>query len=781
MKLWPGKPLALLCVLALALASTLAWIVYRPFSWERSPEPPDAQSRDSQARRSQVEAREQQADRTVWAKEILAENCGRTLEALWDDVNASSNKLERLAAFPFKEIILPDWDSVRHLPHGIEAREGRGPGPTCSAAQWRERLEQFIRAGWQLDNLEFRQNRFDTNARGQPRQSHFYFAARLTQPAASQRAIVQGDLVVDWAPNASSKEPPGIGLLDASHLEAKSRVGAPFFNRILSETISPRDKTGIIDPLIVYDLDGDGLPEIILAARNLVYHRQGSAGPYVAGNLCRFPIDFLSIALVADFDGDGLADLLCANGRGLFLFKGSSQGTFDEPARLVWAAAPPLKNAMVMTCGDIEQNGRLDVFLGQYRVPTLGQILRPHYYDANDGFPCFLLRNDGHGNFADITGSAGLAAKRWRRIYSAAFVDLDGDGRLDLSVVSDFAGLDLYRNLGQGRFADVTSRWVAEPHAFGMAQAFADFNADGCLDLLLIGMPSPTVDRLEHLGLYRGYSAEDNVRRPAMVYGNRLLIAQTNGGFAQTGLSDSIARSGWSWGCSAFDFDNDGFPDVYIANGLESRQSVKEYEPEFWLHNLFFDESVDDVSATHYLIGKVNETRGRGWSYGGYEKNRLFLNRNGESFFDIGHLAGVALEQDCRNAVSADLDGDGKMDLVVTSFEVWPQVKQTLQAFENRCPDGGHWIGFRFRERAGGRSAIGVKIRLRYAGRVAVRQVVTGDSHRSEHPPTSHFGLGAVSQVDSAEVIWSDGQTMLLPHPAADQYHEVDLSGQRVR
>src|SRR2546427_8651179 len=118
---------------------------------------------------------------------------------------------------------------------------------------------------------------------------------------------------------------------------------------------------------------------------------------------------------------------------------------------------------MVLTCGDIDHDGDLDLFLGQYRVPTLGQALKPFYYDANDGYPAHLLLNDGHGNFTDAT-NGGFEAKRWRRTYSASFVDLNEDGDLDLLVVSDFAGMDLYRNNGHGQFTDVTREWIIEPH-----------------------------------------------------------------------------------------------------------------------------------------------------------------------------------------------------------------------------------------------------------------------------------------------------------------------------
>src|SRR5256885_12004139 len=95
-------------------------------------------------------------------------------------------------------------------------------------------------------------------------------------------------------------------------------------------------------------------------------------------------------------------------------------------------------------------------------------LFRSYYYDANDGFPAYLLRNDGQGNFTDATEASGLGKKRWRRIYSASLVDLDSDGHPDLLTVSDFAGLDLYRNDGHGHFEDVTEKWVSDGHGFGM-------------------------------------------------------------------------------------------------------------------------------------------------------------------------------------------------------------------------------------------------------------------------------------------------------------------------
>jgi hypothetical protein len=722
------------------------------------------------ARLARLEARERNIDETAWAKEMQAQECGRIIESLWDSINAATNKFAVVASFPLGEMVLGKWGPPRELPHGIELREPAGAGPVLSGTDWRGLVAGFQRGGWELAQTEFRHVRFDTDDAGQARRSHFYFSAHLIDVAHTNRAIVEGDLVVDWAPRRTGGGAPAVERVDASGLTLKTRRGEPPFRPVLTETIAPPDKSEYIDPLIVYDLDGDGYPEIILAAKNLVFRRRGG-DHYESEPLCRYAPGLITSAVVADFDGDGSADFLCAKPEGLLLFKGSAGGRFDEPGRLVWPANPRLVNVMVLTCGDINHDGNLDVFMGQYRKPDLGQILRPHYYEANDGYPAYLLLGDGRGNLTNATAESGLTTKCCRRVFSASFVDLDGDGNLDLMVTSDFGGLDVYRGDGRGHFRDATADWLTEPQGFGMGHAVADFNGDGRLDILMIGMNSPTADRLEHLGLTRPDSSEDWAMRRRMTFGNRLFLGRPGGGFEQTPMGESIARSGWSWGCSAFDFDNDGFPEAYIANGNRSSASVRDYEREFWLHDQSVDESVDDQTATAYFLAKYDRTLGQGWSYGGYEKNRFYLNQGGRVFLEAGYLMGVALEQDSRNVVADDLDGDGRVDLLVTTFQVWPEAKQTLRVYKNTLEGGGNWIGFRFRESGPGRSTVGVQVTLHCQGRELVKQLTTGDSHRAQHSGSVHFGLGSGERVDTATARWPDGRAVTLREPALNRYH----------
>jgi hypothetical protein len=726
-------------------------------------------SPETLAQLSAIEAREQQMDETIWAPEILAQECGRTFELLWDSINSATNKLDIVAQFDFGELLLPKWKEPQKLVHQIQLFEASETTTGLNSSAWKHLISQFQNLGWRLEQIEFRQNRFDTNSAGHAKQSQFYFSAHLINTNLTERASIEGNLLVDWAAKSQADLLTPIRRIDGTRLTIKTRKGDPPFQPILNEEIPPPENSSLIDPLIVSDLDQDGFPEILLVARNLLYRRQDD-GTYRSEKLCRFPIPYIWTALLADFDGDGFVDLLCDKYEGLYLFKGSPQGRFDQRATLV--AEPAVQNSQVMTCGDIDGDGDLDVFLAQYEEPYANGTTPAPFYEANDGNPSYLLLNDGHGFFKDATSSV-LEKKRRRRSYSASFADLDADGDLDLLVVSDFAGLDLYENDGKGHFTDVTTKWVSQSHAFGMAHALADFNRDAQIDLLMIGMTSPAVNRLEHLNSWRPGTLEDRTMRSRMTFGNRLYLGTSQTPrFQQTALSDSIAHSGWSWGCAAFDFDNDSFPDLYIANGLESNQSVRDYEAEYWLHDRYAANQTNRAAAELYFKSKFSRTRSRDYSYGGYEKNRFYINQSGTNFLEAGYLFGVALEEDCRNVIAEDLDSDGRIDLLVTTREIWPKHRQTLRVYKNLLNDTGNWIGFRFPAERNSKSTIGTAVKISSGGFAAIQQIVTGDSFRSQHSAIVHFGIGAIQDIQKVEIKWPNRSEMTT-NAVVNQYYQI--------
>ena len=394
------------------------------------------------------------------------------------------------------------------------------------------------------------------------------------------------------------------------------------------------------------------------------------------------------------------------------------------------------------------------------------------YDDANDGFPSYLLINNGRGDFREATVDVGFVGKRFRRTYSCSFVDLDNDGDLDLVVVSDFAGADVYFNDGRGHFVDSTDKVLDERHSFGMSHTFGDYDGDGHLDFLMIGMNSFVARRLDHLNLGPGGMQENQGRRSRMGHGNRMYFSDGDR-FRQTSLSGQVAGSGWSWGATSFDFDNDGDLDVYIVNGHKSRQSVKDYETQFWRHDIYVATSRLHPVIDLYFRSTAERLYGAGWSYGGHEKNRLFLNESGKAFLEAGYLMGVSAEEDCRNVVSDDLDGDGKLDLILTTFEEWPEAKQGLHILQNRATDVGNWVEVQLREGGPGYSPIGARITIETTGGRQFRQIVTGDSYRSQHANTAHFGLGKETNINSIEVRWLNGRVRKIFNPAINRSHAV--------
>jgi hypothetical protein len=732
------------------------------------------------ARPSSLEAwRAQRArlDQTVWADEKLAQQYERTLVALWDALLAAgrrgdpSAKIEVLSSLEFETLAVGAPEAVERLDHGIERLEFGLPHRTLTSGEWATFLEELASTGYHLVQSEWHHARFQPSTAGSPARSQVAVVLHVVDEQGDRRISVEGDLAVEWSERRDERGNFMPAKIDATALQMLTRSGPPPFERTLAYQSPQRaDAYAGIHPVLVYDLDQDGLNDVVMVRSDRVLWNRGNR-EFEDAPLLAHPSVLTETGVVADMNGDGHPDLLSTRARGdLVLFLGDGQGRFRGEPRSTPSFDYPLRAPSVITVGDVDGDGDLDAWLAQYKPAYTGGQMPSPFYDANDGYPSYLLLNDGEGSFSHATDAAGLGEKRLRRTYASSFVDLDADADLDLLVVSDYAGVDLYHNDGEGRFVAANSTLLADRHLFGMSAAFADYDLDGRLDFFVAGMGSTTARRLDALGLAREDRPDIAEMRMRMAFGNRLYLA-SHDGWREAAFAEQVARTGWTWGTTAFDFDNDGDPDIFAANGHESGESTKDYCSNFWSHDIYAGVSEPDPELAR-LFGEVGQGVVSGSeSWDGYQKNHLLMNRQGKGFANVAFLLGVADEFDSRSAVSADLDLDGRVDFLVT--ENLPDGGEKLHIYWNRFETENNWIGVQLQEQGNGLSPVGASVVVRAPERSHVGRVVTGETLMGQHSTTLHFGLDASTRVESIEVNWIDGTKRVVRDPELNRYHLV--------
>ncbi|MEE3175893.1 MAG: CRTAC1 family protein [Verrucomicrobiota bacterium] len=718
-------------------------------------------------------------DQTVFADETQAVRHEEVFIRLWDELR-NGDPYKVLTSFSFDNIILgepvpnpsPEWG----VP-GIKFVSLNGTKKELNVTEFRELLSDLSKKGWKLKQSEWHHTSFQPASNNSPARSIISCELHCLFNSDEQRIIVRGKLKVTWTNNKEGQPIPS--LIDTTGLEIIARKGKSMFTEIMNADpgIEAPGRFPRFSPLLVRDLDGDGLSEIVTAGCNLVYKNEGN-GKYTKRDFLKNGINRPAEAgLLADLNGDGLIDYIGGNAENgtLLFFPGSEGGQFIVNPQKI--NIPPLKGLHTISAGDIDGDRDLDLFIGQWKAPYIGGSMPTPYYNANDGYPDYLLRNEGNGTFVDITNSSGLSEKSNRRTFSASLIDLDFDQDLDLVVVADFSGLDLYLNDGKGHFSDITDQLGKERHAFGMSHTFGDWNSDGIEDLCLVGMSSTTARRLDGLGISKpGYEKYSEMRAP-MTFGNRLYVRNKEGALSQPSFTTGAARSGWSWGCAATDFDLDGDTDLYVANGHISGKSAKDYCTRFWCHDLYTgnskpNEAIDSLFKTELLSGL-----GRDFSWNGFEHNAMFINLPNKGFLNASFLLGTAFEYDSRAVIAADLDENGTQDLIVIEYQS-STMKQRMHMYRNHGNPQHSWVGIKIKN-SPGMSPIGTVISMKSKEREWSKTIVTGDGFTSQGPAIAHFGLGKINNVSEIEVRWPTGEVQALQNPKINQYHLIEYKKTR--
>jgi len=332
----------------------------------------------------------------------------------------------------------------------------------------------------------------------------------------------------------------------------------------------------------IADVNGDGLDDLYVCQpgglpNRLLLHQPDHT---VTDASAAWGVDLLDStqgALFADFDNDGDPDLAVAT-TGALVFLENTGRSFALRLRL-----PPVLNAYGLAAADYDRDGDTDLYAARY-YPSAGEggelAVPMPYFDANNGGPNFLIRNDGPGRdggwrtFSDATAATGLDANNRRFSYAAVWDDFNHDGLADLYVANDFGRNNLYLQLcgpdGKPRFRDAADSAGLTGGAFGMSASSGDFNRDGWPDIHLGAMFSSAGSRITAQDRFRPGLAEDlrgHFRR--MARGNALFanLAAPEGHFADVSVRAGITLGRWSWASLFADVDQDTWPDLLVANG----------------------------------------------------------------------------------------------------------------------------------------------------------------------------------------------------------------------
>ena len=296
------------------------------------------------------------------------------------------------------------------------------------------------------------------------------------------------------------------------------------------------------------------------------------------------------------------------------------------------------------------------------------------------------MRNNGDGTFRDVTAASGLNQNNTRYSFCCGWGDYNHNGWPDLYVVNDFGRKNLYRNNGNGTFTDVAAGAAAEDVGAGMSISWLDYDNDGAEDLYVGNMWTAAGKRVSmQENFKRASSKQVRALYQKHAMGNSLL-RNRGGAFEDTTASAGVGMGRWAWSSDAFDFDHDGFPDLYIANGMVSGASRQDLNSFFWRQVVAV--SPDEAGASHeYEQGwnAINELIRSDGTWSGYERNVFYANNRDGTFSDVSAVVGLDFVEDGRSFALADLDDDGRLEVVLKNRNA-PQLRVLKNVMEDLPP-----------------------------------------------------------------------------------------------
>lgn len=555
-----------------------------------------------------------------------------------------------------------------------------------------------------------------------------------------------------------------------------------------ANTLHETEDFNIIEYLYYYngggvatgDLNGDQLPDLFFTANqgeNKLYFNLGGlkfkdvskeAGIQQNGG-------WSTGVTMADVNGDGALDIyVCQVGeyktlRGRNqLYINDGKGKFSEQAAQYGLDFVGFSTQAAFF--DYDRDGDLDCYLLNHSIHDAENYNRATIRSKRDERSGDRLYRNNGDRFEDVSASAGIYGSKIGFGLGIAIGDLNNDTWPDIYVSNDFHENDyLYFNQGDGTFQEAVAQSMGHTSTFSMGNDLADINNDGWMDLVTMDMKanderinksSVGADPYNIFQAKLNYGYHFQYPRNMLQLNRGVVPGQQHPGFSEIGQLAGINASDWSWAPLLADFDNDGWKDLFIGNGIWRRPNDLDYLK--FSSNSSVQQSAPDLALVEKMpFGKV--------------ANFAYRNLGDLQFDDVSAAWGLNFTGCSNGAAYADLDQDGDLDLVLNNLN------ETASLYENTAQSQAdqHWLGIRLQMPGKNPFGFGTRVRIVADGKEQIQELYSTRGFQSAVEPVLHFGLGKASKVEIMELQWPNGKVQELRNVKADQ--QLKIAYQQVK
>ncbi|MFT5166560.1 MAG: hypothetical protein ACI8P3_001792 [Saprospiraceae bacterium] len=532
------------------------------------------------------------------------------------------------------------------------------------------------------------------------------------------------------------------------------------------------------------DINNDGLPDIFMGGNlfggRLYLNKGNFKFQQISETANVFYPGFTTGITMVDVNEDGYLDIyLCRSLQGdpekrtNLLLINNQDLTFTEQARKF--GIDDSGYSIHANFFDMDNDGDLDLYVLNHRVdfdkqnyimPYLQKLNKIKKTSEEDykAFSNHLYRNEGNGNFTDITRQAGLQNEVFS--LAATVADLNSDGYQDIFLSCDFADKDhLYINNQDGTFTDKVDSMLAHISRSSMGSDIADVNNDGLLDIMVVDMMAEDHFRQKQMGFgqvsYDMFHLAADYGLNYQISRNCLQLNNGNGTFSEIAQLAGVSNTDWSWSPLIADFDNDGLKDIFVSNGYP--KDVNDTDFVHYLSDSLARHKKMDNALSFRLSQSIQSTA---------LPNYIFQNSGNLIFHNRSQDWGLTQKTFSNGAAYADLDLDGDLDLIVNNYN------QPALLYRNRSRElisDHHYISIALKGGQGNTQALGAKVWVEAGGISQFQEVTTNRGFLSSSGSTLHFGLGNEEEVDRIEVLFPNGKTSKLENIQADQCLQIDI------